>query len=226
MTPVSWLCPLPGGGENPEMALVCDRGRPWRLLVVPALFDEGNRLRRFAAEVMRRLDGAGIDSFLPDLPGTNESLAPLEEQTPGHWRLAMLAAKRHFDASHVLALRGGALVAPEGLHSWHLAPVKGASLLRQMLRARILAAREMGREESQQGLMDQGLTEGLELAGYRLGAQFISELQVLEVESSEHVTVIEAAMLGGSPLWLRAEPDEDADQADALAAIIATSIRE
>lgn len=226
MTPVSWPCPLPGGGESLEMALACDRGRPWRLLVVPALFDEGNRLRRFAAEVMRRLDGAGIDSFLPDLPGTNESLAPLEEQTPGHWRAAMLAAKRHFDASHVLALRGGALVAPEGLHSWHLAPVKGASLLRQMLRARILSAREMGREESQQGLMDQGLTEGLELAGYRLGAQFISELQALEVESSEHVTVIEAATLGGSPLWLRAEPDEDAGQADALAAIIATSIRE
>jgi hypothetical protein len=226
MTPVSWPCPLPGGGESPEMALACDRGRPWRLLVVPALFDEGNRLRRFAVEVMRRLDGAGIDTFLPDLPGTNESLAALEDQTPGHWRAAMLAAKRHFDASHVLALRGGALVAPDALHSWHLAPVKGAGLLRQMLRARILAAREMGREESQQGLIDLGLAEGLELAGYRLGAQFLAEMQTLEPPQSEHVTLIEAGTLGGSPLWLRAEPDEDAGQADALAAIIATSIRE
>lgn len=226
MTPREWPCPLPGGGESREWALAIDRGRPWRLLVVPALFDEGNKLRRFTVEVMRRLDGAGIDSFLTDLPGTGESLEPLERQTPASWRAAMLAAKRHFDASHVLALRAGALVAPDALHSWHLAPVKGASLLRQMLRARMVAAREMGREESQQGLIDQGLAEGLELAGYRLGAEFISELQGLEPESSQHVTAIEASDLGGSPLWLRAEPDEDAAQADALAAIIAMSIRE
>ena len=31
-------------------------------------------------------------------------------------------------------------------------------------------------------------------------------------------------MLGGPGLWLRAEPDEDASQADALAAIIAEHI--
>jgi hypothetical protein len=226
MSPVSWPCPAGSSNGAGEYALSLDRGRPWRLLIVPAMLDEGNRMRRFTAEVMRRLDRAGIDSFLPDLPGTNESLQLLERQTPADWRAAMLAAKRHFDASHVLALRGGALVAPQGLHSWHLAPVKGASLLRQMLRARILARREMGREESQQGLMDLGLAEGLELAGYRLGAGFLRELQGLEPATSQHITTIGQDMLGGSALWLRAEPDEDAMQADSLAAIISVGIRE
>ena len=54
--------------------------------MLPAWFDEGNKLRHFTVEVMRRLDGAGIDSFLPDLPGCNESLAPLEQQTLESWR--------------------------------------------------------------------------------------------------------------------------------------------
>ncbi|MEY4239552.1 MAG: hypothetical protein RL339_2153, partial [Pseudomonadota bacterium] len=31
--------------------------------------------------------------------------------------------------------------------------------------------------------------------------------------------------LGGSPLWLRAEPDADATQADALAAYLTMAIR-
>ena len=35
---------------------------------------------------------------------------------------------------------------------------------------------------------------------------------------------ITQAMLGGPGLWLRAEPDEDAGQADALAAIITGSL--
>ena len=45
------------------------------------MFDEANKLRHFTIELMRRLDTAGIDTFLPDLPGCNESLAPLEAQT-------------------------------------------------------------------------------------------------------------------------------------------------
>jgi len=35
-------------------------------------------MRRFTVEVMRRLDNAGIDSFLPDLPGGNESSQALQ----------------------------------------------------------------------------------------------------------------------------------------------------
>ena len=35
---------------------------------------------------------------------------------------------------------------------------------------------------------------------------------------------IDQEMLGGSPLWLRAEPDEDPAQADALAAVITMAL--
>ena len=192
---------------------------------MPALFDEANRMRRFTVEVMRRLDGAGVDSFLPDLPGCGESLQPLERQTPSIWRTALASAARHVRATHVLGIRGGSLMLPEGLPGWRLAPVNGTSLLRQMLRARIIVAREAGTEETQAGLMEQGLARGLELAGYRLGPHFLAEFQSLTPPVSPGLVDIGQDMLGGGGLWLRAEPDEDALQADALAAILAIGIR-
>jgi len=225
VTPASWPCPLPGGGSAEEYALAFDRGRAWRLLVVPALFDEANRLRRLTVEVMRRLDAAGIDCFLPDLPGCNESLQRLEVQTPDDWRDAMGAAARHFGATHVFALRGGALIAPADRPCWRYAPVKGAGVLRQMLRARIVAAREAGRDETQEGLTELALREGIELSGYRLGADFIAQFQSLVPPVSPHAQEIAQDMIGGSGLWLRAEPDEDRAQADALAAILAIGIK-
>ena len=68
MTPVSWPCPLPGGGTARELALAFDAGRSRRVLIVPALFDEGNRLRRFTVEVMRRLAN-GSDRDIPLVAG-------------------------------------------------------------------------------------------------------------------------------------------------------------
>ncbi|MBS0255524.1 MAG: hypothetical protein JSS36_10055 [Proteobacteria bacterium] len=210
-------------GNGSEPAVCADQGRTRRLLLVPALFDEANRMRRFTVEVMRRLDVAGIDCFLPDLPGCGESVAPIEAQTPAGWRMAMTAAARHFAASHVLAIRGGALVMPE-LPGWAYAPAKGAGLLRQMLRGRVVAAKEAGREESTEGLLQLGLTGGIELAGYRLSSDFIAQFHNLELHSSEMISTIDQAMIGGPGLWLRAEPGEDAAQADALAAAVAVGL--
>ncbi|WP_374527855.1 hypothetical protein [Novosphingobium sp.] len=217
-------CPLPGGAAAQEYALGFDAGRECRLLVIPALFDEANRLRRLTVEVMRRLDGAGIDSFLPDLPGTNESKRDLSGIEAEDWAMAAEAAARHFEATHVLAIRGGALLVPKGLRSWHYAPTKGASILRTMLRARVLSAREAGREETVDGLLAEGLEQGLELAGYRLSAEMIRQLQALAPVAAPGTSLIEQDMVGGSGLWLRAEPDESPDQADALAAIVTMGI--
>jgi hypothetical protein len=217
----AWPCPLAVGTAD-EHALAFDDFRRCRLLIVPALFDEANRMRRFTVEVMRRLDASGIDCVLPDLPGTNESLQPLEQQSPDLWREAMAAAAKHFRASHVLGIRGGALVTPPGLPAWHYAPVKGASQLRTMLRARILSSREAGITETQDELLEQGLKHGIELAGYRLGPEFVRQFQAL---APAEATVIDQDMLGGSGLWLRAEPGEDRAQADALAAILAIGIK-
>lgn len=225
MKPDTWPCPLPAGGAAGEMALACDRGRALRLLMIPPLFDEANKLRRLCADVLRRLDAAGIDAFLPDLPGCNESLQSLDVQTPDTWRAAMAAAAAHYRPSHVLAMRGGALVMPQGLPGWRYAPVKGATILRQMLRARVLSAREAGRDETTESLLETGLAQGLELAGYRLSPAFLAAFQSLQPTPAVGVSDIGQDMVGGSGLWLRAEPSEDRHQADTLAAIVAIGMK-
>lgn len=204
-----------------EYVLAFDQGRRHRLLIVPALFDEANRLHRLTVEVMRRLDAAGIDCFLPDLPGCNESLASLEDQTLDSWQGAMAAAAAHFGATHALAIRGGGLVRPN-LPGWRYAPVKGANLLRQMLRARIVVSKEAGLAETQESLLELGNREGLDLVGYRLSPALLAQLQAaLPTDATE----IDQDTVGGSGLWLRAEPGEDRNQADALAAIVAVGIK-
>lgn len=217
-----WPCPGPEGPAS-EQALAFDRDRAHRLLIVPALFEEANRTRRFLIETMRRLDAAGIDSFLPDLPGCNESPQDFAAQSLHAWRTAMAQAAAHFAVTRVLAVRGGALVFPTSLPGWVLEPVKGATVLRQMLRARTLSAREAGRDEDSATLLEHGRAEGLDLAGYRCGASLIAGLDTA-VPADEGQRTIRQAELGGGALWLRAEPGEDAAQSDALAAMIAREI--
>jgi hypothetical protein len=224
----AWPCPDvadPAGGTVPEYALAFDQGRSHRLLIVPALFDEANRMRRLTVEVMRRLDLAGIDCILPDLPGCNESRQALETVSLDTWSSAMVAAARHFQATHVLTIRGGAMLAPQSLPGWRYAPIGGATILRHMLRMRILSSREAGIEETQQGLLAIGRSDGLHLGGYRLSPAMITALEAIEPPSETSQSIIGQDLLGGSPLWLRAEPDEDREQADALAAILAIGIR-
>ena len=201
-----------------------DQSREHRLLVLPALFDEANKLRRLTVEVMRRLDEAGIDSALPDLPGMNESLVDLGDQTLAAWREGASAAADNFKATHVLALRTGALIAPQHMPGWLYAPQKGAKQLRAMLRARTVAAREAGREEKLEDLQTSARRDGIELAGWQIGATMFAELESAELAAgSGHVSIDQEAV-GGAGLWLRAEPDEDADQATSLAGIIAGSL--
>lgn len=215
------LWPSPGGIA--EYALTFERQRSCRLLVVRGLFDEGNKLRHFTVEVMRHLDSAGIDSFLPDLPGTNESLAPLEPQTLTGWQEAMETAADHFGATHVLAIRGGALIAPKKLPAIHYAPASGASILRAMLRAQVMIAREAGRETNREDLFERARSDGMRLAGYYLGPDMIGELEAAAVIDE---TAIEIAQgdIGGGGLWLRAEPGHDASQAATLAQLVAEKL--
>jgi hypothetical protein len=216
----SWW-PSPDGDEY---ALSLDRGRALRLLVLPALFDEANKLRHLTVEVLRRLDVIGIDAFLPDLPGCNESAAPLEHQTLTRWTAAAQAAASHFAATHTLAIRAGALCAPANLPALRYAPATGSSLLRGLLRARIIASKEAGIEEDREALLERGRCEGLELAGYRLGAQMVRELESAEPTGGAALVNIAQADLGGAGLWLRAEPDHSPEQADALAQRVAEAM--
>ena len=215
-------CPGPSG-QCEEYALVFDQGRHNRILIVPALFDEANRMRRMLVDTMRLLDAHGVDTFLPDLPGCNESLQDFTTQSLHGWRGAMENAARHFRATDVLAIRGGALVYPAAMPGWVLEPAKGPSILRQMLRARIIAAREAGRHEDSAALLEQGRTEGLELAGYRFGAGLIAGLQDA-LPQIEGQRLIAQAELGGAGLWLRAEPSAAPEQSVALCRIIAADL--
>lgn len=217
-----WPCPGPGG-QSEEYALAIDRSRPRRLLIVPPLFDEANRMRRMLIDTMHLLDQGGVDSFLPDLPGCNESLQSFEAQSLHGWRSAMHLAARHFAASDVLAVRGGALVFPEALPGWALEPAKGAAILRQMIRARVIASREAGNHEDSAGLLEVGRTEGLELAGWHCGASLIAGLENALPQIEGHVLIAQS-QLGGGGLWLRAEPAAAPEQSEALARLILAGI--
>ena len=168
-----WPAPLGNGGQSEELLVNFDKARARRVLILPAWFDEANKLRRFTIDVMRALDAAGIDSFLPDLPGCNESLAPLESQTLDSWRAGAAAAAEAVGASEVLAIRAGALLVPSGLAALHFAALSGPKLLRGMIRARTLAAREAGLSESAESLMTAGREAGLVLGGWRIGGAML-----------------------------------------------------
>ena len=219
-----WPCPLPGGETHDEMARVFQADRKHRLLVIPPLFDEHNKLRHQLVEVMRRLHLSGIDSVMPDLPGQNESTLLLRDQTLESWREGIKAAIAHFKPTRFLSVRAGALLVPVGIPGWDYAPTGGKQVLRGMLRARIISAKEAGREESTDELMQWGRSDGIELAGWHLGPDMFRQLESAEIGESPIRGKIEQAMVGGKPLWLRAEPDDDPEQADALAAVIAVSI--
>lgn len=224
---VEWPCPAIDGATRNEAALAFDGGRDARLMIIPPLFEEANKLRHQLVEVMRRLDASGIDCVLPDLPGCNESLAPLAEQPLGLWRAGAAVAAEHFKATGVLTVRGGALLRPANLPGWDYAPQDGAKILRSMIRARMIASREAGTEESREAIEAVARSEGATLAGWHLGADMFAGLEQAHVPPQPHgVTVVEQETIGGRPLWLRAEPDYDADQADALAAIIAVAMRQ
>lgn len=219
MKVVAWSCPAPGGtGE--EFALIAGPGDATvRILIVPALFEEANRTRRILVETMRALSDARVASVLPDLPGCNESLAPLERQSLHDWRVAIATAVTHFAATHVLALRGGALVVPDDPPGWRLEPIGGAQVLRPMLRARTVAAREEGRAETIEGLLAEGREHGIELAGYRLGAAMILGLEAATPATTD-CAILTLDDLGGPALWLRSEPGEDVGLSTTLAARI------
>ncbi len=217
----TWQAPLSEGKSSEELLVSFDQGRDMRVLILPALFDEANKLRRLTIQLMHQLNSAGVDCFLPDLPGCNESLAPLNDRTLGSWQAAVIAAADQIKATHIFAIRAGALLAPVSLPGWSYAAQSGAKLLRGMIRARTIASREAGREEQSEQLMEIGRSKGLTLAGWTISAAMFRELEAAEPITTPSLTPVAQTDIPGAGLWLRAEPDHDAAQAEALASIIA-----
>ena len=185
------------------------------ILFVPPLFEEMNRTRALIAATMRALASRNHGCWLPDLKGTGESEAELASARWEDWRHDVMAAAAHAEARSggpVLAasIRGGALIddGASALGWWRLAPVTGASLVRDMVRA--------------------GLA-GVEWAGYAPSAELRGRLEdAVPIDQAPLRTVRLASdagaadiRLSGPALWRRSEPGSSAELAEAAAIDIA-----
>ncbi|MEQ8312067.1 MAG: hypothetical protein RIA72_15375 [Sphingopyxis sp.] len=215
-------------GHAPEHRLGIAPVAPPRatVVVVPPLFEEANRTRRTLVLAMRALAAGGFAALLPDLPGQNESLVPLAEVDLERWQDALAAVTRTTDGPVIVAsVRGGALIdhRVNAAAWWRLAPVGGAALLRTLMRARVSADREAGIASSLDSLHAAAQTAPLLLAGNALSPAMIAGLGAAEAQPVEPLRSVALGEGGiaGTPLWLRAEPGEDAVMAQAIAADIA-----
>ena len=102
---------------------------------------------------------------------------------------------------------------------WRLAPAKGASLLKTMIRTRIAGDKEAGKATTEAELLEAAKASPIELAGNLLAPDMVAQLAAAE---ARELPVLTVRALGqgiiGSPLWLRAEPQDD----PAMSAAIAT----
>lgn len=195
------------------------------ILLVPPLFEEANRMRRTIVLAMRTLAADGFAALLPDLPGQNDSLVPTVDVDLVRWREALAETAAATDGPVVIAsLRGGALIDDQAAAAawWRLAPVGGASLLRTLMRARVASDREAGVTVSLDDLQDRARREPLMLAGNLLSPAMMAQLAEAETAAVAPLRAIGlgADGIAGTPLWLRAEPGEDAAMAAAIAADI------
>lgn len=196
------------------------------ILIVPPLFEEANRTRRTLVLAMRALATRDLAAVMPDLPGQNESLVPLDDVDLARWQAALAEVAADIEGPLLVAsLRGGCLIDHQVKAAgwWRLAPAGGASLLRTLLRARVSADREAGVTSSLESLSETAKSEPLLLAGNRLSPAMFAQLGSAEVQPVEPLRSVGLGTDGitGTPLWLRAEPGEDAAMAEAIAADIA-----
>ncbi len=220
---------------NDELCLRFGPDDAPKLLILPPLFDEANRVRHLMVECARALAELGVGSLMPDLPGCNESPVPLEHASISLWQAALIAcAEQLGPVTHIVSIRGGALIdgALGDLPRWRLASVKGGQLLRTMLRTKIASDREAGIASSSDGLMESARAQGIELAGNSLSPCMIRELDSAAPDGGV-VRLVRFAddplecdgRIDGAPLWLRAEPAHDPAMAAAMATDIAGWMR-
>lgn len=188
------------------------------ILMIPPLFAEMNKMRSTLVEAMRILADHGVSSILPDLPGCHESIVPLNEQSFEHWVEAIKACATQHEISHVASFRGGSLLDDIGLPIWRLNSVKGANIIKTMLRSKMIAQKEAGQEATIDQLTAQATYSGIELAGYELSANMFSALQDTVPSINDNIFEIKVGQqLEGSTLWLRSEPEYDGVMAGSIA---------
>lgn len=190
----------------------------YHILLIPPFFAEMNKMRRTLVEVMRLLSEHSIKCSMPDLPGCNESLTPLNQQSFNDWQAALQACADQKEISHIASFRGGALIDSVGKPIWRLNSVKGANLIKTMLRSKVIALKEAGQDISIDQLQDQAQNDGIELAGYEFNADLFNQLKEATPQIDDNVTQFKLGQdIEGSPLWLRSEPEYDEILAQSIA---------
>lgn len=201
------------------------------VIIIPPLFDEMNRMRRTLVLMMRALAAAGHAVHLPDLPGQNDSLLPTHSASLNLWRDALSDRAARLPAAPLVASwRGGALiddVVTGAVGWWRMAPLSGSAIVKSLLRMRIASDREAGVTSSSQALRDSVRQDGsLLLGGNNLSLVMLDQLEAAAPATVAPLRSASAADMGGSPLWLRAEPGEDAVMARNMAADISSWARQ
>lgn len=192
------------GGREPMLRFGPDDG-PVAVLALP-LFEEANRTRAFGASVLRAVAARGIGGVLPELPGQGESAVATNAATLGDLRAALSSAA----GTHVLAIRSGALVCDDR-PCWLFAPQSGAELIREL--TRVNGGAMDGDEIDIAGnMLTRSLVGDLATARHREGAR------VVRLSSDPRAADMH---VDGPALWRRAEPDNDIQLAERLAADIA-----
>lgn len=208
------------------------------VIAVPPLFEEANRVRAFTLSILRGLAKRGIASILPDLPGTGESLAPLESMTilrmQGAYDDLVSVTDREGRRAYGIGIRSGALLDALGLLSgrWHFAPQGGGDLLRELTR---IKQAELGIAKSLDEFWYLGEAP-VEIAGNLISPDLLVDLKVKEPfnEFGTPRRVVRLATdpkpadikFDAAPLWRRSEPDNDIVLAQMLADDIAGWIAE
>jgi len=164
----------------------------------------------------RALGNREIGAVIGDLPGCGESLLGLDEVTIEDWREAIFRlgkdlTKDYGSPPHVASIRGGALIDHAATASswWRFACASGQDLLRPLLRTQRIS----------------GAGNGNLFAGYPTSSRLIKELETATPEDVAGPFRECSVPVIGTPLWRRAEPDEDAALTGALADDLAQWIR-
>jgi hypothetical protein len=182
-----------------------------QLLILPALFEEANRMRRFTVQLMRALEMHDIGSTLVDLPGQGEDSNALADVTVADWQQAVDAVAATLTKPlSTVAIRGGALLDRHSDRRWRLAPDTGARLLRDLVRATAMSSGSSASE----------LDTKLRMGPIRLAGNLISPTLYTELLEADLKGDARTPDLSGKKLWRSAEPDDDPALVDAALADI------
>ncbi len=180
---------------------------PIQILVIEPLFEEANRCRRLIAQFMRALDAQGVGSAIATLPGCGESVTLIEDVAFSDWAKTVGTTVNFGGIQALATFRGGALLeSVASIPVWRFAPETGARMVRDLERTRLAGTSDL-------------------YAGHRLNETFLADLRAAKPPPQSKLRTVrldsdaaEAEMkISGTPLWRRAEPDENPAMSQALA---------